>query len=321
MASLFFSYSHKDEALRDQLEVHLSSLKRQGFIESWHDRQILAGQELKEEIDAHLENAQIILLLISPDFIASDYCYSIEMQRALQHHKSHQASVIPVILRPCDWHDLPFGKLMATSKDGKAITQWANTDEAFLDVTLSIKSALQQYISPDSASQDALSATPQSVEPTSQFHVRSSNLRISKQFTEHDRDNFLQGAFDFIAKYFEGSMDELSKRNPEVQHNFRRIDANRFTAIIYRNGQAVSECTVFLGGQGFSSKNIGYSDRADGNTQTLNSALSVESDEQKLYLQPSWNTIYSSTQTHPVFSYEGGAEYLWEQLVGPLQRT
>src|SRR5262249_6285750 len=119
MATLFFSYSHRDEDLRDELETHLAALKRQGVIETWHDRRIGAGQEVDNTISEHLEDADIILLLVSPYFIASDYCYDVEMARAMERHDAKLARVIPVILHPCDWHNLPFGKLLATPKDGK----------------------------------------------------------------------------------------------------------------------------------------------------------------------------------------------------------
>src|SRR3954470_1358357 len=83
---VFFSYSHKDESLRKRLEEHLSILRRQGIISGWHDRMIGAGQEWKGEIDRRLDSARIILLLISPSFLASDYCYDVEMKRALERH-------------------------------------------------------------------------------------------------------------------------------------------------------------------------------------------------------------------------------------------
>jgi TIR domain len=93
LAILFFSYSHADEALRDQLETHLASLKRQGVISSWHDRRITAGTNVGEAIDSHLDAADVVLLLISPDFIASDYCYEREMTRALERHRErHQVA-------------------------------------------------------------------------------------------------------------------------------------------------------------------------------------------------------------------------------------
>jgi hypothetical protein len=116
--TLFFSYSHIDEALRNQLEVHLFALKRQGLISTWHDRRIIVGSHVGDAIDANLEAAQIILLLVSSDFIASDYCYEREMMRAMERQESGDARVIPVILRPCDWHDLRFGKLLAAPRDG-----------------------------------------------------------------------------------------------------------------------------------------------------------------------------------------------------------
>jgi hypothetical protein len=105
--SIFFSYAHEDEALRDELEKHLSVLRWQGLISEWYDRDIHAGTEWEQEINTHLDAAQLILLLISPDFLASSYCYSIEMMRALQRHLAGEASVIPIILRPVDWEGLP----------------------------------------------------------------------------------------------------------------------------------------------------------------------------------------------------------------------
>ena len=100
MISLFFSYSHRDEALRNELETHLTILKRQHVISTWRHRTIGAGQAFDRELSQHLEEAEIILLLVSPDFLASDYCYEIEMKRALERHESRDARVVPIILRP-----------------------------------------------------------------------------------------------------------------------------------------------------------------------------------------------------------------------------
>ncbi len=141
---LFYSYSHKDERLRDILDVHLSLLQRQDLIAGWHDRKIGAGQEWAGQINEHLEAARVILLLISADFIASSYCYDVELTRAMERHESGHARVIPVILRPCDWHSAPFARLQALPTDGKAITSWSNRDEAFLNVTQGIRKVLSQ---------------------------------------------------------------------------------------------------------------------------------------------------------------------------------
>ncbi|MGF1537423.1 MAG: toll/interleukin-1 receptor domain-containing protein, partial [Elainellaceae cyanobacterium] len=140
---LFYSYSHKDDALREQLETHLKLLQRQGLIQTWHDRRILAGDEWESEIDDNLNRADIILLLVSPDFIASDYCYDIEMKRAMERHEAGEARVIPVILRPVDWRGTPFNKLSWLPQNGDPITSWRDRDAAWLNVEQGIKQVAQ----------------------------------------------------------------------------------------------------------------------------------------------------------------------------------
>jgi hypothetical protein len=151
MAKLFFSYCHVDEPMRDRLEVHLSLLQQQGLIETWHDRRILPGDNIDAAIDANLADADIILLLISADFIASKYCYSIEMKKALERHKNGSARVIPVILDDCDWHSAPFGKLMAVPKDGKPVTTWPNQAQAWADAARQIRKAIEALGQPTAA--------------------------------------------------------------------------------------------------------------------------------------------------------------------------
>lgn len=143
---LFCSYSHKDEPLREELEVHAALLKRKELIEIWHDRKILPGKDWENNIDSHLENSEIILLLISPDFIASDYCYGKELSRAIERHESGQSVVIPIIVRPSDWKEAPFSKLQALPKDGEPVTTWQNRDEAWLHVIENIKKSVKDYI-------------------------------------------------------------------------------------------------------------------------------------------------------------------------------
>jgi TIR domain len=109
--SLFYSYSHRDERFRRTLESHLSVLRRSGLITEWHDRMIGAGGDWRGEIDRNLATADIVLLLVSPDFLASDYCWGEEMTKALQRHERGEARVIPIILRPCRWRNTPLASL------------------------------------------------------------------------------------------------------------------------------------------------------------------------------------------------------------------
>jgi TIR domain len=140
---IFISYSHKDEDLWEELVTHLSNLRRQGKITAWHDRAIEAGTEWETQIKDCLESAQVILLLISPPFMASTYCYDIEMQRAIERHQAGTARVIPIILRPVDWKDTPFSKLQALPKDALPVTMWGDRDSAFLDVAQGIRRAVE----------------------------------------------------------------------------------------------------------------------------------------------------------------------------------
>lgn len=140
---VFYSYSHRDETSLERLRRSLSLLKREALIEEWHDRKIGAGREWEGEIDAYLEAADIILLLVSPDFIASDYCWDVEVRRAMEKHEAGQARVIPVILRPAEWHAAPFGKLQALPRDGRPVTKWGNRDEAWLNVARGIRAAVR----------------------------------------------------------------------------------------------------------------------------------------------------------------------------------
>jgi TIR domain len=141
--SAFISYSHRDRALREELENHLSNLRRQNVIASWYDGDISPGSEWKPQINEHLNTDQIILLLISADFMASDFCYGIEMKQAIARHDTNQARVIPIILRPTDWKGAPFAKLQVLPTSGKAVTRWPTHDDAFEDVVQGIREAIE----------------------------------------------------------------------------------------------------------------------------------------------------------------------------------
>ena len=314
MATLFFSYSHVDENLRDQLEIHLAGLRRQGLISSWHDRRIMAGENFGDAIDNHIDTADVILLLVSPDFIASDYCYEREMKRALEKHERGDARVIPVILRPCDWHDLPFGKLLATPRDGRPITKWPNTDEAFQDVVTAIKGALKHL------GQNPQPSTARVTDPgkaTSTLPPRTSNLRIKKQFTDLDKDRFRHEGFEYIANFFENSLQELVRRNPDLQQTFRRIDANRFTAAAYRNGEKICRGSASLGGSTMTSESIEYSMTDEARHGGMNEAVMVRADDEMIYFEALGMQSFGTSNER--LTFQGAAELFWELFIRPLQ--
>jgi len=143
---IFYSYSQKDEMLREELDNHLSALKELGVIKGWHDGQITAGTERKKEIDQRLMTAQIILLLISADFLSTNYCGDDEMKFAMKRHESREAVVIPVMLRSVDWKGMPFEKLEALPKGAKAVMDWDNLDQAFTNVAKGIRVVVDELI-------------------------------------------------------------------------------------------------------------------------------------------------------------------------------
>jgi hypothetical protein len=319
MPSLFFSYSHKDEGLRDQLETQLAMLKRQGAIETWHDRRIGAGQDIHQAIDAHINTDDIILLLVSPDFIASDYCYDVEMQRAIERHEKGEAILIPVILRSCEWHHAPFGKLKAVPLDGKPITQWTDIDDAFLQVAKAVREAAGRKVpaAVAVAPEPSKAAAPPVFAPAAAITPRSSNLRLAKTFTQRDKDQFKLDTFEYIARYFENSLNEVGERNPGFEGVFRRADANRFFATVYSNGKDVARGTVFIGGEAWVS-GICYSHGEVTGSNTMNESLSINADDQMLYLTSIGMASFGRNRDRKL-SQEGAAELLWGILIGPLQ--
>ncbi|MBA2396750.1 MAG: tetratricopeptide repeat protein [Ktedonobacteraceae bacterium] len=144
--NIFCCYARADGELLDKLTTHLMPLQRLGLITIWHDKDIGAGREWEEEINKRLNTAQIILLLISPDFMASEYCYSKEMHRAMQRHEQNEVSVIPIILRPTYWKGAPFEKLQMLPDSARAVTIWPNEDEALYNVTERISNVVNDLI-------------------------------------------------------------------------------------------------------------------------------------------------------------------------------
>lgn len=320
MIEIMFSYAHEDQEMRDQLEVHLSSLKRQGVIGTWHDRRIGAGVEIDGEIDKHLTTADIILLLVSPYFIASDYCHDVEMQTAMARHKRGEARVIPVILDYCDWLDLPFGKLLAVPTDGRPIAKYPNRNEAFLEVVKAIKGAVADVMGQrkeKNAPSQPLREPPVEIVRESATD-RSSNLRIKRQFTDLEKDSFFEEAYEYMAKYFENSLNELKVRNPKTNVQFSRNDRTHFLATIYDpSGSAVSRCTIRLGGLGFGSSGIAYTSGHNLSDNTLNELLTVDDDGYAMFLRATLGLRSGDTEA---LSFEGAAELFWHRLMEPLQR-
>lgn len=328
MIRVFLSYSHADEKYRNELTKHLKILQRQGIIETWHDRCLLPGDEWASGIDENLHSADIILLLVSVDFINSEYCFALEMSEALARHDRGEAVVIPVILRPCHWTGLPFGRLQAATREGKPVEKYPSFDDAFLEITKGIE-AVAKRLSAQSNKSNIIALTIPAPSgnlgisqpaPARSESPRSSNLSIPKTFTDHDRDTFVTEAFSFISNYFENSLDELQRRNPEIKTSFRNVDANSFEASIYFNGHQVTKCGIWLGGIFGSrgSASIIYSHTGLGQKSSWNESMSIKDNGNIFGLEPMGTSHLLRTDKRPLTN-EGAAEYYWSIFFEPVQ--
>lgn len=317
--TLVFSYAHADEELRNELEKHLSPLKRMGRIDTWHDRRIVPGEEFEGQIDHYFAKADIILLLVSSDFINSDYCYQIEMTNALQRHERGEAVVIPVILRPCAWHQLPFGKLLAATVDGKPIVQFPSYDEGFVQVVDSVSRALGKLGAQVSQPARSAPALNPSVFSSTSSAPRSSNLAIPKRFTDLDRDRACRDGFDFLARFFENSLAELQKRNAGLETDYHRRDADAFACTVYQHGLKVCHCGIWRNARGAGLGDICYS-QSGISQNSCNESMSIADNEQLIGFRPLMGGHMMGGQRDRLLTNEGMAEHFWEMFINPLKQ-
>jgi len=181
---IFFCYAHADEDLLMKLKLHLSPLLNQRLIDVWHDRNISAGSDWEQEIKEQLNSAQIILLLVSPDFMASKYINNVELKRAIERHQRGEARVIPVILRHVYWQGEPLGKLQALPKDGKPVKSWTDVDEALYGVAEGIRTVVEKLIA-------SPQAPVRNIAKQMEIEKNSSDLTDAQSLTEISRPSTL----------------------------------------------------------------------------------------------------------------------------------
>lgn len=326
MAKVVFSYSHVDEDLRNELEKHLSPLKRMGRIETWHDRRINPGDVFETEISGNFAVADIVLLLVSPDFIASNYCYDIEMKNSLDRHERGEAIVIPVILRPCAWHQLPFGKLLAATTDGKEIVKFTHIDDGFVEVVGAVTKALDKInaasVSAGStgfpcATMDSQSNSNSFSSASSPHDPRSSNLAIKKEFSDRDKDIAIRQGFEYVNRYFQNSLIELQNRNSELETDFQQRDNDSFECAVYLKGQRMTQCGIWKGGGSMGVGDIGYSNSGI-SQNSFNECMSIADDGAMLGFRALVGG-FSGQNRDELLTSEGMAEHFWDQFMSPLK--
>ena len=311
-AKVFFSYAHADQALRDELAKHLAVMKRNGDISDWYDRDINAGAVLDEKISEALESSEIVLCLVSPDFLASRYCYEREMKRALERRRAGDCEVLPVILRPSDWLETPLAALRATPTDGKPVTSHSDRDAAFVNVTADIRRVAKSFSLPFSRPPtDACASSSPAAAPPLVAGIPSRS-RFRRGFTDAERDAFLEAAFEQIAEFVEAQTALVHEHAPHLEGRFSRIDARTFTAAIYESGKRAATGSIWHDG-----RTLYYSNQANASKGSYNESLSVDDDGFELHFKPLGMSSFRLGQDP--LAVERAADYLWDLMTSALR--
>lgn len=315
MTKLFISYSHLDESYRQELEKHMVIMKYEGLIDSWHDRRILAGDELDPLIMAELEDAKVILCLVSADFLASPYCYTKEMERALERHEKKEARVIPIIVEPCDWLHSPLKKLRSSPNDNRPISKFPNRNDAYLEVVTDIRAVLKEM---GVGEQPSTSFTTPSLGPVPPVVIpatRSSNLRVKRPFSDKDKDDFIRDGFVYITNFIENSLSELVQRSPHLTYNAEEITKKELEISVYEEGTIKSYGTLTR------KEHVIQFDPSAGRQNRMfmgGEAVQLSDDGFQLGYQ-FYQGMSGYTRTEKMMSHQGAAEFFWSLLIKPLQ--
>jgi hypothetical protein len=229
----FISYSHQDSNMLDILHKHLTQLQRDNLIKTWTDREILAGGTVDAIITNALQSSELFIALLSPDYIASNYCYEKEFNTASQMQEAGQLIIIPVIVEPCDWLNTPFSKFKALPKDGKAISTWENNNTAFLDVIQNIRKLIES----PSTSQGV------SVELKSNTTSISRNYRVQKDFDSIEKLEFVQKTFHEVKEYLKRYIEEIIQLE-NIKARILVDDVHSFQALLVNRNKIASEAQL-----------------------------------------------------------------------------
>ncbi len=270
------------------------------------------GDDFADEIDANLNVADIVLLLVSHNFISSQYCYGIEMSRALEREKAGEARVIPIILDYCVWDTAPFGRLTALPTDAKPITMFPNINEGFADVVRGVRKAAEA-----SGKAKRIEELPP---PPAGAAIVELPRSVRTEITQRQKDQFVIDTFDYITRFFEGSLRELPDRNPgaELETHFEKVDSGTFSAAIYRRGKKASECTItrkhtMMG-------DIAFSRSMKVPTNSVGDALNLQDKDGRLCFKPMMSGFHQTNRLDGDLGMEGAAQYYWNIFFEPLQR-
>lgn len=238
----------------DALHKHLTQLQRDKIIAAWTDHQILAGGAFDKNIEAALNTSKLFLALLSPDYIASNYCYEIEFKTAQEKHEHGEIIIVPIIIEPCDWQNTPFGRFKALPRDGKAISTWENRNTAFLDVIQNLRklasSANPTDITPKKAVAEAVSM--------------SRNYKVKKDFDSIEKIEFIEKSFHEVVSYLKRYLEEIILLD-NIKARTQNESTNTFEGLLVNRNKIATEATLnFTRSQENQNQSLNYFNVADG---------------------------------------------------------
>lgn len=319
MKTGFISYTHADTALKEQLVRHLVALRREGLIHTWHDGMLRPGEHLDPVVQTALAASDVVILLVSANFIASEYCYEKEMLRAFARQRVGTVRVIPIILRPCQWKGVPIGEgqtlseFVALPKDGKPVISWSDTDTALDDAVGAIREMLTAQANEGQHSAAAAASPSAAISSAGATNL----LGIAVKPTDLDRDRFLRSGFAATAALFEAKLAELKASDPRIDTDFERIDSRAFAASAYLDGKRVGQVSIWYGGDMWRNALCLSFDSATSSRNSMNDWLPLE--ETAIGLAFSARNAMSHTQVDGPLDADGAATYFWESFLSQVR--
>lgn len=309
----FISYSHADDKRRERLHKHLVMLRREGLLQEWSDHEILPGDTLSAEISQALDQSQLFIALLSPDYLASRYGYETEFQRALQLQAEGRMRIVGVVVEPCDWQASPFGELLVLPKDGKAVSDWTNENTAYLNVVQELRRLLSRPPAPSPALAASGTVGSGSTTPLRR-------LRVRQDFDAIQKAEFADRAFEVMRRYFEDACSELPEASEHLRSKFEMMGATAFTCTVVnrarmRGGEAHITVRNNKGGRrGMSVGDLSFVYQQHADDGSSNGWLSVDADDYHLFLTGSIDRFGMGKDKH--WTPESAAEALWNSFMG-----
>jgi len=306
----FISYAHTDEKYLERLHKHLVMLRREGDLQDWSDHKILPGSKLGDTISTSLNESNLFIALLSPDYLASNYCYEKEFEQARKMHEEGRIRIVPVILEPCDWLASPFSEFMALPKDGLPISEWTNHNNAYLNVVTGLRRVI-----------DSMKAGS-SGETVSTDGSRPSAIRrprIKQDFDSIQKAEFADGAFATIRQYFERSCAELHDTEGQIRAKFEPMSPTAFTCTVVNRGKRHSgeaHITVHNSkGRRYGTGDLSYVYERHADASTSNGWITVNADDYNLYLEHHGGYQSFGGRDEAKLTPEQVAETLWVDFV------